>query len=68
MYCPVTFAVGRPIRVEKNPRPTTEELDALHQLYMEELSNLFDEHKTNYGVDKDVYLNFVWMDCWEKVE
>lgn len=53
------FAVGRPIRVEKNEMPTAEELDALHQLYMEHLSNLFDEHKGNYGIDKDTHLNFV---------
>uniref|UniRef100_A0A8C9ZAE5 Acyltransferase n=1 Tax=Sander lucioperca TaxID=283035 RepID=A0A8C9ZAE5_SANLU len=52
-------AVGRPIRVERKEKPTVEELDALHQLYMDELSNLFDEHKGNYGVDKDTHLNFV---------
>lgn len=53
-------AVGRPIKVEKKEKPTSEELNALHQLYMDELSSLFDEHKGNYGVDKDVHLNFVW--------
>lgn len=52
-------AVGRPIRVERKEKPTAEELDALHQLYMDELSKLFDEHKGNYGVDKDTHLNFV---------
>lgn len=51
--------VGRPIKVEKKKKPTTEELDVLHQLYMDELSNLFEEHKGNYGVDKDTHLNFV---------
>uniref|UniRef100_A0A8C6TRK9 Acyltransferase n=1 Tax=Neogobius melanostomus TaxID=47308 RepID=A0A8C6TRK9_9GOBI len=56
---PIHTIVGRPIRVEKNPKPTLEELDALHQHYMDELSNLFEEHKSNYGVDKDVHLNFV---------
>ena len=52
-------AVGRPIKVEKNETPTAEELDVLHQLYMDELSNLFEEHKGNYGVDKDTHLTFV---------
>uniref|UniRef100_A0A3P8SP50 Acyltransferase n=1 Tax=Amphiprion percula TaxID=161767 RepID=A0A3P8SP50_AMPPE len=56
---PITTIVGRPIRVEKKEKPTAEELDALHQLYMDELSNLFEEHKGNYGVDKDTHLNFV---------
>lgn len=52
-------AVGRPIKVEKKQKPTPEELDALHQLYMDELSELFEEHKGNFGVDKDTHLNFV---------
>lgn len=52
-------AVGRPIRVEKNEKPSAEDLDALHQLYMDELSQLFEEHKGNYGVDADTHLNFV---------
>ncbi|XP_056451361.1 2-acylglycerol O-acyltransferase 2 [Gadus chalcogrammus] len=56
---PINTVVGRPIRVEKNEKPTVEQLDALHQHYMEELSNLFDQHKTDYGVEKDTYLNFV---------
>lgn len=56
---PITSVVGRPIRLEKNPKPTQEELDALHQLYMDELSKLFEEHKENYGVDKDTHLSFV---------
>lgn len=51
--------VGRPIRVEKNEKPTVEELDALHQLYTEELSQLFEEHKGKYGVPEDQHLSFV---------
>lgn len=43
----------------RNDKPTAEELDSLHGLYMEELSLLFEEHKGNYGVDKDMHLNFV---------
>lgn len=43
----------------KNEKPTAEELDALHQLYMDELSQMFEEHKGNYGVDEDTHLNFV---------
>lgn len=45
--------------MEKNEKATAEQLNALHQLYMDELSQLFEEHKGNYGVDKDVHLNFV---------
>ncbi|KAG7222810.1 hypothetical protein INR49_016062 [Caranx melampygus] len=56
---PINTVVGRPIRVERKEKPTAEELDALHQLYMDELSNLFEEHKANYGVDKDTHLIFI---------
>uniref|UniRef100_A0A3Q3VWT5 Acyltransferase n=1 Tax=Mola mola TaxID=94237 RepID=A0A3Q3VWT5_MOLML len=56
---PIHTIVGRPIRVERNEKPTAEELDALHQVYMDELSKLFDKHKGNYGVDKDTHLHFV---------
>lgn len=45
--------------MEKNEKPSAEDLDALHQLYMDELSLLFEEHKGNYGVDTDTHLNFV---------
>uniref|UniRef100_A0A672GVF6 Acyltransferase n=1 Tax=Salarias fasciatus TaxID=181472 RepID=A0A672GVF6_SALFA len=56
---PITTVVGRPIQVERTPKPTAEQLNDLHQLYMDELSNLFDEHKADYGIDEDTHLNFV---------
>lgn len=43
----------------RNEKPTAEELDALHHMYMDKLSDLFEEHKGNYGVDKDTHLKFV---------
>lgn len=55
---PINTVVGRPIPVEKNEKPTAEELDVLHQLYMDELSLLFEEHKGNYGVAEDAHLLF----------
>jgi len=56
---PITTVVGQPIRVEKKEKPSVEDLEVLHQLYMDELSKLFEEHKTNYGVDKDTHLTFI---------
>lgn len=53
------ITVGRPIRVEKNENPSTEELDALHKCYMDALYKLFEEHKAKYGVDEDTHLSFV---------
>ncbi|XP_046876535.1 2-acylglycerol O-acyltransferase 2 [Hypomesus transpacificus] len=56
---PINTVVGRPIRVEKNENPSTEELDALHKCYMDALYKLFEEHKAKYGVDEDTHLSFV---------
>ncbi|XP_059401062.1 2-acylglycerol O-acyltransferase 2-A-like isoform X2 [Carassius carassius] len=55
---PINTVVGRPIPVEKNRKPTPEELDVFHQRYMDELTRLFEEHKGNYGVPEDVHLLF----------
>ncbi|XP_053097020.1 2-acylglycerol O-acyltransferase 2 isoform X1 [Pangasianodon hypophthalmus] len=54
-----SFAVGKPIRVQKNEKPSTEDLDALHELYMDELTQLFEEHKGKYGVPEDTHLVFI---------
>nr|WLQ25287.1 monoacylglycerol O-acyltransferase 2 [Ctenopharyngodon idella] len=55
---PINTVVGRPIPVEKNEKPTAEELDVFHQRYMDELIHLFEEHKGNYGVPEDTHLEF----------
>ncbi|KAG7484491.1 hypothetical protein MATL_G00049750 [Megalops atlanticus] len=56
---PIHTVVGKPIMVEKNERPTEEELNALHERYMDELCKLFEEHKSKYGVPEDKHLSFV---------
>lgn len=56
----VTFSVGKPISVQKDPNPSREMVDEIHSQYSEALSNLFDDHKENYGVDPNVRLNFIW--------
>lgn len=48
--------MGRPIPVEKVENPTREQVDELHRKYCEELTKLFDEHKTKYGVPDDQQL------------
>ncbi|KAL2094355.1 hypothetical protein ACEWY4_009074 [Coilia grayii] len=56
---PINTVVGKPIHVEKREKVSADDLDALHQLYMEELSKLFEEHKSNYGVPEDTHLIFI---------
>ncbi|GAA6074742.1 2-acylglycerol O-acyltransferase 2, partial [Tachysurus ichikawai] len=56
---PINTVVGKPISVQKKEKPSTEDLDALHELYMDELTQLFEEHKRNYGVPEDTHLVFI---------
>lgn len=48
-FCSVS-AVGRPIPVQRTPHPTQQQVEELHQTYMEELRKLFEEHKGKYGI------------------
>ncbi|GMT21774.1 hypothetical protein PFISCL1PPCAC_13071, partial [Pristionchus fissidentatus] len=45
--------IGDAIRVEKNPNPTQQEIDELHHAYCKQLINLFETHKSNYGIRPD---------------
>ncbi|XP_047663293.1 2-acylglycerol O-acyltransferase 1-like isoform X1 [Tachysurus fulvidraco] len=56
---PVHTVVGRPIRVDLNPCPTKEDIESLHQRYMEGLTQLFEENKEKYGINKDKHLKFI---------
>ena len=57
----LTFClVGKPIPVEKSPNPTQEEIDKYHQVYMDSLIALFEEHKTKYGIKAEEKLIINW--------
>uniref|UniRef100_A0A8C3XNY9 Acyltransferase n=1 Tax=Chelydra serpentina TaxID=8475 RepID=A0A8C3XNY9_CHESE len=56
---PIFTVVGKPIKVEKKHNPSQEEVDRLHQMYIEELCKLFEEHKTKYNVPEDRHLEFI---------
>lgn len=56
---PIFTVVGKPLRVERNEKPSAEEVDAMHEKYLEELCKLFEEHKAKYGVPEDKHLSFV---------
>ncbi|XP_007940490.1 2-acylglycerol O-acyltransferase 2-B-like [Orycteropus afer afer] len=47
---PVHTVVGAPISVQTTPRPSQAQVDALHALYVQRLTQLFEEHKARYGV------------------
>ncbi|XP_064615170.1 2-acylglycerol O-acyltransferase 2-A-like [Liolophura sinensis] len=53
---PIHTVVGKPIDVEKTPEPTSEQIEALHNRYLNELRELFEQHKTKYGVKEMKHL------------
>ncbi|XP_035876665.1 2-acylglycerol O-acyltransferase 3 isoform X3 [Phyllostomus discolor] len=53
---PVCTVVGAPIPVPRTPRPSRAQVDALHALYVERLTGLFEEHKGRYGIPADRHL------------
>ena len=46
---PLTVVVGSPIKVEKMPNPTREDIEALHRKYVEALTALYNENNCLYG-------------------
>ncbi|NXS36834.1 MOGT2 acyltransferase, partial [Pomatostomus ruficeps] len=56
---PICTVVGKPIPVQKKHRPSEEEVDQVHQKYLNELSELFEKHKAKYNVPEDIHLEFI---------
>ncbi|XP_078401143.1 2-acylglycerol O-acyltransferase 2-A-like [Cetorhinus maximus] len=56
---PIHTVVGKPIDVEKKENPSQEEINEFHQKYIEELTKLFEEHKTKYNIPEDRHLTFI---------
>lgn len=46
--CAITTVVGAPIEVDKKISPSDEEVDVMHQKFIDELTRLFESHKHNY--------------------
>jgi len=56
---PIDVIVGKPIEIERNPNPSQEVIDHYHQLYMDSLQKLFDNHKKDYELYNNVTMEFV---------
>ncbi|XP_078525424.1 2-acylglycerol O-acyltransferase 3 [Lissotriton helveticus] len=56
---PVYTVVGKPIRVPHIPVPSSQEVDRYHRLYMDGLLELFEQHKTQYGLPPSCLLRFI---------
>ncbi|XP_042201488.1 2-acylglycerol O-acyltransferase 2 [Callorhinchus milii] len=56
---PVNTVVGRSIAVEKTPSPTGQQIEELHQTYLSQLQELFEENKARFGVPESKHLILV---------
>ncbi|KAM4692932.1 2-acylglycerol O-acyltransferase 1 [Discoglossus pictus] len=55
---PINTIVGKPIPVEQTSNPTQEEIEVLHQKYLNSLQELFEENKEKYGIPEHKTLIF----------
>jgi len=46
---PIHVVVGQPIAVQKNETPSDEEVDSLHQQYIDSLVKIYNTHKKEFG-------------------
>jgi hypothetical protein len=53
------LTVGSPIEVQQCDKPEPAMVDAIHKQYMDALSDLFDKHKVECGIDAEMKLHFV---------
>ncbi|GLD71686.1 2-acylglycerol O-acyltransferase 2-A-like isoform X2 [Lates japonicus] len=51
--------VGKPISVAQTPSPSNEDIESLHTLYLQSLTDLFEQHKHTYGLSDDQHLTFI---------
>ena len=54
---PVTTVVGKPIRVTKIEKPTDEEINKLHKIYVNDLIKLFNDYKNLHNENATLELN-----------
>ena len=55
----ITFSVGEPLAAIKRENPSQEDIEDLHEKYVEALVDLFENHKETYGIDKRRHLNLL---------
>lgn len=55
----LSFLVGKPIYIAANEEPSIEDIDNLHKLYLEGLTDIFETNKTKFGIAEDEHLEFI---------
>ncbi|XP_076010841.1 2-acylglycerol O-acyltransferase 2-A [Genypterus blacodes] len=55
---PIRTVVGQPISVVQTPCPSSEDIESLHKLYLDKLTELFEQHKHEFGLEDHQHLTF----------
>ncbi|KAF7643696.1 hypothetical protein LDENG_00235090 [Lucifuga dentata] len=55
---PIHTVVGQPISVVQSPCPSSKDIESLHRLYLDKLTELFEQHKHAYGLEDHQHLTF----------
>ena len=58
LIIPFYISVGKPISVPKTDQPTQEQIDSMHEAYVQALKELYEEYNPIYG-DPSINLNFI---------
>ncbi|KAJ4002857.1 diacylglycerol O-acyltransferase 1 [Fusarium irregulare] len=58
---PVNIVMGRPIRVDKahGPQPAQNDIDELHERYVQEVEKLWETYKDQFAVDRKAEMEFI---------
>jgi 2-acylglycerol O-acyltransferase 2 len=56
---PVNIVVGRPIRVAQTAKPDQEEIDRVHELYIQELERIWETWKDDFAPNRKEELQIV---------
>lgn len=56
----LSVPVGKPIPVTRSACPTSEDIDGLHSVYLQNLVDLFEQNKNLYGLEEHQHLTFIW--------
>lgn len=56
---PLNIVVGRPIRVMQSPKPEQEEVDRVHEEYIQELERIWNTWKDDFAPQRKEELQFV---------
>ncbi|XP_078138395.1 2-acylglycerol O-acyltransferase 2-A [Centroberyx gerrardi] len=56
---PIHTVVGKPISVVQTASPSSEDIESLHSVYLQSLTELFEQNKHTYGIEEDKHLSFI---------